>query len=153
MELNEEKLSELFGKVETEMGAAANGSLILFGDKLGLFKSLAASGPMNSTELADETNTAERYVREWLSPQAASGYITNDLRPKVFQLLQNKRLFLGMKKVLFLLLGRSTSLPLAKLMHQKWKKILNREVGLALGAQAGEKRLCEVKTTAGMWSF
>ena len=70
---DEEKLNELLGKVVTEMGAAANGPLILLGDKLGLFKSLAASGPMNSTELADETNTTERYVREWLSAQAASG--------------------------------------------------------------------------------
>lgn len=78
MELNEEKLNELLGKVVTEMGAAANGPLILLGDKLGLFKCLAASGPMNSTELADETNTAERYVREWLSAQAASGYVTYD---------------------------------------------------------------------------
>ena len=78
MELNEEKLNELLGKVVTEMGAAANGPLILLGDKLGLFKSLAANGPMNSTELADETNTAERYVREWLSAQAASGYVTYD---------------------------------------------------------------------------
>ncbi len=78
MELNEDKLNELLGKVVTEMGAAANGPLILLGDKLGLFKSLAASGPMNSTELADETNTAERYVREWLSAQAASGYVTYD---------------------------------------------------------------------------
>lgn len=78
MELNEEKLNALLGKVVTEMGAAANGPLILIGDKLGLFKSLAASGPMNSTELADETNTTERYVREWLSAQAASGYVTYD---------------------------------------------------------------------------
>jgi hypothetical protein len=39
---------------------------VLIGDKLGLYKKLAAAGPMTSTELASATGTAERYVREWL---------------------------------------------------------------------------------------
>lgn len=95
MELNEEKLNELLGKVVTEMGAAANGPLILLGDKLGLFKSLAASGPMNSTELADETNTAERYVREWLSAQAASGYVTYDATTKSFSMTPEQSAVFG----------------------------------------------------------
>ncbi len=43
-----------------------NASLILLGDKLGLYKALAAKGPMNSAELAKATGTSERYVREWL---------------------------------------------------------------------------------------
>lgn len=95
MELNEEKLNELLGKVVTEMGAAANGPLILLGDKLGLFRSLAASGPMNSTELADETNTAERYVREWLSAQAASGYVTYDAVSKSFSMTPEQAAVFG----------------------------------------------------------
>lgn len=95
MELNEEKLNELLGKVVTEMGAAANGPLILLGDKLGLFKSLATSGPMNSTELADETNTAERYVREWLSAQAASGYVTYDAETKSFSMTPEQAAVFG----------------------------------------------------------
>ena len=86
MELNETKLNELLGKVVTEMGAAANGPLVLLGDKLGLYNALAKSGPMNSTELADETNTAERYVREWLSAQAASGYVSYDAETESFSM-------------------------------------------------------------------
>ena len=95
MELNEEKLNELLGKVVTEMGAAANGPLILLGDKLGLFKSLAASGPMNSTELADETNTSERYVREWLSAQAASGYVSYDAVANSFSMTPEQAAVFG----------------------------------------------------------
>ena len=75
MEINEEKLHELLGKVVVEMGAAANGPLITIGDKLGLYTTLSEQGPMNSAELASATGTAERYVREWCSAQAASGYI------------------------------------------------------------------------------
>jgi SAM-dependent methyltransferase len=75
MELNEEKLHEFLGKMVVEMGAAANGALIILGDKLGLYKELSSNGPMTSQELADATETTERYVREWLSAQAASGFV------------------------------------------------------------------------------
>jgi len=78
MELNETKLHEFLGKMVTEMGAAANGALIILGDKLGLYRSLAANGPMTSEQLAESTQTTERYVREWLSAQAASTYIEYD---------------------------------------------------------------------------
>jgi SAM-dependent methyltransferase len=59
----------------TEMGAAAIGPLIILGDRLGLYKALEEYGPLGSKQLADATGTAERYVREWLSAHAASGYI------------------------------------------------------------------------------
>lgn len=75
MELNEAKLHDFLGKMVNEMGAAANGVLILLGDRLGLYKALAQEGPMSSAELARSTATAERYVREWLSAQAASGFV------------------------------------------------------------------------------
>jgi 2-polyprenyl-3-methyl-5-hydroxy-6-metoxy-1,4-benzoquinol methylase len=61
-----------------ELGAAANAALVLIGDKLGLYRTLAEHGPMNAEELAEKTSTHERYIREWLSAQAASGYIDYD---------------------------------------------------------------------------
>ena len=74
-EVNEEKLHAFLGKMVTEMGAAAVGPLILIGDRLGLYKALAEYGPTGSRQLADATGTSERYIREWLAAQAASGYI------------------------------------------------------------------------------
>jgi len=84
MEINEDKLNELLGKVVVEMGAAANGPLITIGDKLGLYKTLGQSGSLTSDELATKTNTSERYVREWLSTQAASGYVQYDAEKNQF---------------------------------------------------------------------
>ena len=55
MELNEEKLHALLGKVVTEMGAAANGPLVTIGDKLGLYTTLSESEPLSSSELASKT--------------------------------------------------------------------------------------------------
>jgi SAM-dependent methyltransferase len=78
MDVNPDKLNAFMGKMVTDLGAAMNASLMLVGDKLGLYKTLAAKGPMNSSELAKATGTAERYVREWLAAQAASGYVEYD---------------------------------------------------------------------------
>jgi ubiquinone/menaquinone biosynthesis C-methylase UbiE len=55
-----------------------NAALVVVGDRLGLYKALAESGPTTSTELAERTGTVERNVREWLSAQAAAGFVTYD---------------------------------------------------------------------------
>src|SRR5690606_5006743 len=56
-----------------DMGAVFSAPLVLLGDRLGLYKALAAKGPLSPAELAEETGTFERYVREWLAAQAAAG--------------------------------------------------------------------------------
>jgi hypothetical protein len=72
------KLDEFMGQMLHDMGAAMTGALVRIGDKLGLYKALAAAGPLTSAELAQRTGTAERYVREWLAAQAAAGYVGYD---------------------------------------------------------------------------
>ena len=61
------------GKMVGDMGAANGGALVILGERLGLYKALAKDGPANPQQLADRTGTHERYVREWLSCQAAAG--------------------------------------------------------------------------------
>lgn len=95
MELNEEKLNAFLGKMVTEMGAAANGALIIMGDKLGLYKALAANGPMTSEQLSEKTATTERYVREWLSAQAASEYIEYDAEGEKFSMTPEQTAVFG----------------------------------------------------------
>ena len=75
MSINQAKLHEFMSQLLHDMGASATGALVLIGDKLGLYKALAAGGPLSPAELAARTNTAERYVREWLAAQAAAGYV------------------------------------------------------------------------------
>lgn len=76
MSIDEQKLESLLGTMVNELGAAANAALVLLGDKLGLYRALEVYGPQSSDELAQHTSTNERYVREWLSAQAASGFVT-----------------------------------------------------------------------------
>jgi SAM-dependent methyltransferase len=76
--MDQSKLQAFVEKAVGELGAALNAALVVIGDKLGLYKAMAAGGPMTPAELAQKTGTAERYVREWLSAQAAGGYVTYD---------------------------------------------------------------------------
>jgi SAM-dependent methyltransferase len=84
--LDEAKLNAFMGKAVTDMGASLHAALIVVGDKLGLYKAMAGAGWLTSTELAAKTGTAERYVREWLNANAASGYVNYDPVAKRFEL-------------------------------------------------------------------
>lgn len=83
--VNQEKLDRFLGTMITDMGAAMTAALVLIGDRLGLYKALAAE-PMTPAELARRTGTTERYVREWLSAQAAAGYVRYDPEARRFSL-------------------------------------------------------------------
>jgi SAM-dependent methyltransferase len=95
MDVNPDKLNSFMGKLVSEVGSAMNASLMLVGDKLGLYKTLAAKGPMSSAELAKATGTSERYIREWLSAQAASGYIEYDAAAGKFSMEPEQTLALA----------------------------------------------------------
>jgi SAM-dependent methyltransferase len=73
--INEEKMNAFLGKVVGDFGAALSSSLVYIGQKLGLYKAMASGEGVTAAELAARTATNERYVREWLINQAASGYI------------------------------------------------------------------------------
>jgi SAM-dependent methyltransferase len=75
MTINPDKLNAFMGRAVVDIGATLHAGLVIIGEKLGLYKTLAESGPLTPTELAKKTGTNERYVREWLSAQAAGGYV------------------------------------------------------------------------------
>jgi 2-polyprenyl-3-methyl-5-hydroxy-6-metoxy-1,4-benzoquinol methylase len=84
--IDQDKLDAFMGAFVGDLGAAATTALVLIGDKLGLYRAMADSAPVTSAELAERTGTRERYVREWLCQQAASGYVTYDPAGGTFRL-------------------------------------------------------------------
>ena len=76
--IDEAKLDQLMETALVDFGATFHAALVVIGDELGLYAALADAGPLTSSELAEATDTAERYVREWLRSQAAGGYVTYD---------------------------------------------------------------------------
>ena len=86
MQLDMEKLQPLLGVIVNDVGGAANAALVHIGFELGLFDALGVNKPMTAAELAKKTGTHERYVREWLSAQAATGFVTYDRQAGKFSL-------------------------------------------------------------------
>ena len=63
------------GKLFGDLGGAMNVAMIWLGDHLGLYRALQQLGRVTSTDLADHLRLSERWVREWLHGQVASGYL------------------------------------------------------------------------------
>ena len=70
-----------------DQAAAYNAILVYLGDRLGLWRALASVGlGPTVAELAERSGVAPRYVQEWLSAQAANGYVTYDATTESFTL-------------------------------------------------------------------
>ncbi len=87
--LDMSKLNAFIGQFVTDLGAAVHAGMVVIGEKLGLYKALAGD-PMSSAQLAAKTKTDERYLREWLSSQAAGGYINYDAKTDKFSLSEEQ---------------------------------------------------------------
>ncbi len=89
MAVDMDKLNAFIGRFVGDLGATFGAGLVVIGEKLGLYKALAER-PMSPAELAQATKTDERYVREWLSNQAAGGYVTFDAATSRFSLTEEQ---------------------------------------------------------------
>ncbi|HET6182504.1 MAG TPA: class I SAM-dependent methyltransferase [Acetobacteraceae bacterium] len=76
--IDEQKLHDFVLRMLGDLGGALSVPLVRIGDRLGLYRTLHEHGPMTAAELATKSDIAERYAREWLNHQAASGYVTYD---------------------------------------------------------------------------
>jgi SAM-dependent methyltransferase len=84
--IDTDKLMAFVFKAVEEVGATLNTALVVLGDKLGYYQSLAGSGPTTPAQLAHATATDEHYAREWLNAQAAGGYVEYDAETGTYRL-------------------------------------------------------------------
>jgi SAM-dependent methyltransferase len=73
-----EQIEAFVGRFVGDLAAVAHAATVVLGDKLGLYRALAAHGPATPDELADATGCDARYLSEWLLAQAASEYAHYD---------------------------------------------------------------------------
>lgn len=95
MAINEAKLNEFMGQFVGDLGAVMHAATIVVGDQLGLYKHLAQEGPCSAEALAKSTSTDPRYLKEWLSAQAASGYVTYDREGQQFSMTEEQAMALA----------------------------------------------------------
>jgi SAM-dependent methyltransferase len=76
--MDDTRMMDFVDRAVGDVGALLGGAMVVIGDKLGLYRAMKGAGSLTPAELAERTGTAERYVREWLSAQAARGYVSYD---------------------------------------------------------------------------
>ncbi|SFL87912.1 class I SAM-dependent methyltransferase [Variovorax sp. OV329] len=94
MAINEDKLNAFMAQFVQDIGAVMHAATVVVGDELGLYKGLA-QGPGACAELAKRLEVDERYLREWLYAQAASGYVTYDPASQRFSLSEEQAMALA----------------------------------------------------------
>lgn len=93
--INQATLDALLGVAVNDMGAAGSSVLIYVGDRLGIYRALVDGGPQTASELARRTALHERLLLEWLSNQAAGGYVTYDASAERFSLSPEQAMLLA----------------------------------------------------------
>jgi len=85
-EIDPARVEAFAGKVFADTVGLMTTAMSSIGDRLGLFKDLAAGGPATSAELAERTGIEVRYAREWLGAMASAGYLSYDPTDERFAL-------------------------------------------------------------------
>jgi len=96
MAIDQGKLEAFMGKFVGDLGAVMHAATIVVGDSLGLYKTLAQQ-PATAEQLARKTGTDARYLKEWLSAQAASGYIEYNAKTAMFSLTEEQAFALAVE--------------------------------------------------------
>ena len=135
--IDEDRLNQLIGQMVSDLGGASSVAMVRIGDALGLYKALHANGAMTAAELGSSVGAHERYVREWLSNQAASNYLTYDPATRKFSLSGEQAMVFAVDGSPVYMLG-GFDLMAAMLANQpKVEKAFRTGEGVAWGEQAG----------------
>ncbi|MGH9559272.1 MAG: class I SAM-dependent methyltransferase [Bryobacteraceae bacterium] len=122
MPIDPDKLHTFMGKLVGDLGAMMSIGPMLIGEKLGLYKAMTGGEPMSAADVAKSTGTNERYVREWLCAQAASGFVEYDAASGHFSMTPEQSAALGNEESPFYFLG---AVELALASSKAEPKILN----------------------------
>lgn len=89
MAIDQAKLEAFMGRFVGDLGAVMHAATVVVGDQLGLYRALT-DGPATAEQLAKRVGADPRYLKEWLSAQAASGYIEYAAESETFSLSEEQ---------------------------------------------------------------
>jgi SAM-dependent methyltransferase len=132
--LDEGALEQFVHQAVGDLAAAISGLMLHLGDRLGLYRAMAGAGPVTSAGLAESTGTHERYVREWLSNQAAGGYVTYDPDAGTFELSPEHALVLAAEDSPVFLGGAFETVASCYTDHEAFARAFTTGEGIDWGA-------------------
>lgn len=98
-------------KVVADVATTLAATLVIVGDRTGLFKAMAGAGPLTGAELAERAGIARRYADEWLAAMAGAGYVEYDPSNSRFRLPDEHAQFLADPASEYYLGGLFAGLP------------------------------------------
>src|SRR5208282_1327160 len=134
--VDETKLHQFIGQMLSDLGGAASIGLVRIGDALGLYKTLLAQGPMTVGALAAAAGVNERYLREWLSHQAASNYLSYDPATQKFALPPEQAMIFAVEDSPVYMVGAFTCMASVLDNLAKAQPVFKAGGGVAWGDQA-----------------
>jgi 2-polyprenyl-3-methyl-5-hydroxy-6-metoxy-1,4-benzoquinol methylase len=135
--MDEAKLHQFVVRTLSDLGGAASVALVHIGDALGLYKTMHARGPMTVAELAGAAGVDQRYLREWLSHQAASDYVAYDPATGKFSLPDEQAMVFAVEDSPVNLIGAFETMAALLGNQEKVKPAFRTGEGVAWGDQAG----------------
>ncbi|HEX3522050.1 MAG TPA: class I SAM-dependent methyltransferase [Stellaceae bacterium] len=135
--VDDAKLHQFIGQMLSDLGGAASIALVRMGDSLGLYKALHARGPMTVVELAAAAGVNQRYLREWLSHQAASNYLSYDPATQKFALPEEQAMVLAIEDSPVYMAGAFEVMAAMLENQAKVEPAFRTGGGVAWGDQAG----------------
>jgi SAM-dependent methyltransferase len=88
--VNHAQLQVLLARAQYDLAAALSASLIVLGDRLGLYRMLATAR-LTAQELADSSGLDFHYIESWLLNQAAGGYVGFDVASATYTLTPEQK--------------------------------------------------------------
>ena len=135
--IDEGKLNVFIGQMLGDLGGASSVAMVRLGGSLGLYDTLHANGPMTSAQLAKAAKVHERYLREWLSHQAASNYLAYDAKTDTFSLPPEQAMvFANQESPVYMMGGFDVMASLLE-NQPKVQAAFKSGEGVAWGDQAG----------------
>jgi ubiquinone/menaquinone biosynthesis C-methylase UbiE len=106
------EVEAFLGHAMGQAAAALNSILVVLGDRLELWRTLATGGPVTVVELADRTEVEPRLLAEWTAAQAANGMLRYNAHDETFELTDPARLVLADEDNPFSIIAGFAMLPL-----------------------------------------
>ncbi len=135
--VDDAKLHQFMGQMLSDLGGAASVALVRIGNSLGLYKTMHERGPMTVAELAAAAGVNQRYLREWLSHQAASNYVSYDAATQKFTLPPEQAMVFAIEDSPFFMPGAFESMAAILDNQPKVEPAFKTGAGVAWGDQAG----------------
>ncbi|MDT9600175.1 class I SAM-dependent methyltransferase [Sphingosinicella rhizophila] len=93
--IDERALEQFSGKVMADVGSALAVLLSFIGDQTGVYRAMRDLGPSGFEEIAEAAGVDARYLLEWLSANAAAGYVDYDPEQETFRLSPEQAIVLA----------------------------------------------------------